>query len=87
MVGALFYSYIFNPLKALQLYGAKKPHWEALASLSLLSVAGIVQAQPFSVTEAMLSAGFNTKSNFNREFLRTTGQAPSDWARTTTLAR
>lgn len=39
-----------------------------------------------SVTEAMLSAGFNTKSNFNREFLRTTGQAPSDWARTATLA-
>lgn len=34
-----------------------------------------------SVTTAMLSAGFNTKSNFNREFLRNTGQAPSDWLR------
>ncbi len=32
-----------------------------------------------SVTNAMLSSGFNTKSNFNREFLRVTGQSPSDW--------
>ncbi|NVO24735.1 helix-turn-helix domain-containing protein [Donghicola mangrovi] len=32
-----------------------------------------------SVTEAMLSAGFNTKSNFNREFLRVSGASPSDW--------
>ncbi len=29
-----------------------------------------------SVTEAMLGAGFNTKSNFNREFLRITGKTP-----------
>lgn len=29
------------------------------------------------VTEAMLASGFNTKSNFNREFLRVTGQSPS----------
>ncbi|WP_365734666.1 helix-turn-helix domain-containing protein [Planktotalea sp.] len=29
-----------------------------------------------SVTEVMLSAGFNTKSNFNREFLRITGKIP-----------
>ncbi len=32
-----------------------------------------------NVTNAMLSAGFNTKSNFNREFLRVTGQSPSAW--------
>lgn len=32
-----------------------------------------------SVTEAMLSAGFNTKSNFNREFLRVAGDSPSGW--------
>lgn len=32
-----------------------------------------------SVTEAMLASGFNTKSNFNREFLRITGSTPSDW--------
>ncbi|GAA6208530.1 AraC family transcriptional regulator [Cognatishimia sp. WU-CL00825] len=32
-----------------------------------------------SVTEAMLESGFNTKSNFNREFLREKGVAPSKW--------
>lgn len=31
------------------------------------------------VTSAMLSSGFNTKSNFNREFLRITGENPSTW--------
>lgn len=31
------------------------------------------------VTAAMLASGFNTKSNFNREFLRLTGCAPRDW--------
>jgi AraC-like DNA-binding protein len=31
------------------------------------------------VTEAMLAAGFNTKSNFNREFLRVKGCAPTEW--------
>lgn len=33
-----------------------------------------------SVTQAMLESGFNTKSNFNREFLRETGVAPSKWS-------
>ncbi|MCB1756327.1 MAG: helix-turn-helix transcriptional regulator, partial [Gammaproteobacteria bacterium] len=32
-----------------------------------------------SVTSAMLASGFNTKSNFNREFLRITGITPSQW--------
>lgn len=32
-----------------------------------------------SITNAMLSSGFNTKSNFNREFLRISGQNPSEW--------
>ena len=32
-----------------------------------------------NVTSAMLSSGFNTKSNFNREFLRVTGKSPSKW--------
>lgn len=35
-----------------------------------------------TVTSAMLGAGFNTKSNFNREFLRVTGEAPSLWVKT-----
>ncbi len=32
-----------------------------------------------TVTEAMLASGFNTKSNFNREFLRVAGVSPSEW--------
>jgi len=32
-----------------------------------------------TVTSAMLSSGFNTKSNFNREFLRIAGSSPSRW--------
>ncbi len=32
-----------------------------------------------NVTTAMLEAGFNTKSNFNREFQRITGTSPSSW--------
>ncbi|WP_367717254.1 AraC family transcriptional regulator [Nitratireductor sp. GISD-1A_MAKvit] len=32
-----------------------------------------------NVTEAMLSSGFNTKSNFNREFRRITGKTPREW--------
>jgi AraC-like DNA-binding protein len=35
--------------------------------------------QGASVTEAMLEAGFATKSNFNREFSRIIGKSPSDW--------
>jgi AraC-like DNA-binding protein len=35
-----------------------------------------------SVTEAMLGSGFNTKSNFNREFTRIKGMNPSQWLST-----
>ncbi|MEM1150564.1 MAG: AraC family transcriptional regulator [Pseudomonadota bacterium] len=34
-----------------------------------------------TVTEAMLSSGFNTKSNFNREFGRVMGQTPTAFVR------
>ncbi|WP_342344648.1 helix-turn-helix domain-containing protein [Vannielia litorea] len=34
-----------------------------------------------TITEAMLGSGFNTKSNFNREFARVTGQSPSAFLR------
>lgn len=34
-----------------------------------------------TVTDAMFDSGFNTKSNFNREFLRETGVPPSKWKR------
>jgi AraC-like DNA-binding protein len=43
--------------------------------------AGVLLKGGASVTEAMLGSGFQTKSNFNREFLRVTGKAPSDWAK------
>lgn len=35
-----------------------------------------------TVTDAIYASGFNTKSNFNREFLRITGQSPSAWRST-----
>lgn len=38
-----------------------------------------VMANGQSVTEAMLQSGFNTKSNFNREFLRVMKASPSKW--------
>jgi AraC-like DNA-binding protein len=34
-----------------------------------------------SVTAAVFNSGFNTKSNFNREFLRVTGGTPSEFVR------
>ena len=34
------------------------------------------------VTDVMLEAGFQTKSNFNREFRRVTGESPSGWRQT-----
>lgn len=39
-----------------------------------------------SITEAMLASGFNTKSNFNREFQRFTALTPSEWAKDKTAA-
>lgn len=36
------------------------------------------------VTTVMFESGFQTKSNFNREFLRMTGSSPSDFRRATT---
>ena len=37
------------------------------------------------VTRILFEAGFMTKSNFNREFLRVTGESPSDWRRAQVL--
>ncbi len=37
-----------------------------------------------SVTDSMLKSGFNTKSNFNREFARVMGQSPTDLLRDAT---
>jgi AraC-like DNA-binding protein len=38
-----------------------------------------LMAEGKSVTSAMLDSGFNTKSNFNREFLRIKNMPPSKW--------
>ncbi|KXJ50772.1 MAG: AraC family transcriptional regulator [Thalassospira sp. Nap_22] len=40
-----------------------------------------------NVTNTMLESGFNTKSNFNREFLRITGKTPSQWQQKTIISR
>ncbi|MGE9553525.1 helix-turn-helix domain-containing protein, partial [Erwinia amylovora] len=39
------------------------------------------------VTEVMLEAGFVTKSNFHREFLRISGITPTDYRRTAAESR
>ncbi|WP_429929761.1 helix-turn-helix domain-containing protein [Agrobacterium vitis] len=39
------------------------------------------------ITSIVFEAGFMTKSNFNREFLRVTGQSPSAWRRQETIAQ
>lgn len=41
----------------------------------------LLAATDWPVTRILFEAGFMTKSNFNREFLRVTGDSPSDWRR------
>lgn len=41
----------------------------------------LMKREGLSVTNAIYASGFNTKSNFNREFLRVTGKTPSEWKR------
>lgn len=38
------------------------------------------------ITDIMLQAGFSTKSNFNREFLRVYGISPSEWRKRQTVS-
>ena len=45
----------------------------------IAAVCNALATSEVSVTSAMLEAGFLTKSNFNREFRRVTGQSPSSW--------
>jgi AraC-like DNA-binding protein len=42
----------------------------------------LLRESDLAVTQVMLESGFQTKSNFNREFLRATGMTPSDFRRT-----
>lgn len=39
----------------------------------------LLKETDLAVTQVMLESGFQTKSNFNREFLRATGMTPSDF--------
>ncbi|WP_455854408.1 helix-turn-helix domain-containing protein [Ensifer canadensis] len=39
----------------------------------------LLSATDEAITQIAFEAGFLTKSNFNREFLRVTGQSPSSW--------
>jgi len=41
----------------------------------------LLQQSQISIGQAMFEVGFTTKSNFNREFKRITGQSPSEWRR------
>jgi AraC-like DNA-binding protein len=40
-----------------------------------------------SITQAIYASGFQTKSNFNREFLRVTGKTPREWRKALNQAR
>lgn len=42
----------------------------------------LLKETDLAVTQVMLESGFQTKSNFNREFLRVTGMTPSDFRKT-----
>lgn len=48
-------------------------------SARIEAVCELLQDKDKTVGEAMLEAGFLTKSNFNREFRRIKGCSPSDW--------
>jgi len=39
----------------------------------------LLKETDMQVTQIIYAAGFNTKSNFNREFMRVEGMSPSDW--------
>ncbi len=44
-----------------------------------IAYAGVLLKEGRQVTEVIYSAGFNTKSNFNREFQRVMDAAPRKW--------
>lgn len=39
----------------------------------------LIKENRMNITESIYASGFNTKSNFNREFVRVTGKTPSEW--------
>lgn len=45
----------------------------------ITEAAHILRTEQRSITEVIYEVGFNTKSNFNREFQRIVGMSPSEW--------
>lgn len=45
----------------------------------VMEAAYLIRTQHISITEVIYEVGFNTKSNFNREFKRIVGISPSAW--------
>lgn len=45
----------------------------------IIEAAYLVKSEKCSITEVIYEVGFNTKSNFNREFKRIVGVSPSAW--------
>jgi AraC-like DNA-binding protein len=39
----------------------------------------LLKESSLSITQVIYECGFQTKSNFNREFLRVTGKTPRQW--------
>lgn len=45
----------------------------------VMEAAYLIKTEQHSITEVIYEVGFNTKSNFNREFKRIVGSSPSEW--------
>jgi AraC-like DNA-binding protein len=58
-------------------HGVNVSHY--INSFRLDEACRLLAGTDLSVTEVHLEAGFQTKSNFNREFRRRFGQSPSEW--------
>jgi AraC-like DNA-binding protein len=39
----------------------------------------LLRETDLQITQIIYASGFNTKSNFNREFVRVTSSTPSEW--------
>ncbi|KAA8997777.1 helix-turn-helix transcriptional regulator [Affinibrenneria salicis] len=54
---------------------------QVMNSYRLDEVKRLLSQTDSRITDIMLDCGFQTKSNFNREFLKATGMTPSQWRR------
>ncbi len=52
----------------------------------IVDACALLETTDMPVTSIMLASGYNTKSNFNREFKRVTGTNPSSWRESKTKA-